>query len=339
MAGAWPCYPWSGQEACSDASGREIPCAGSGQDGEFRPGRPWPKPRFELLGNFLVSDLLTGLVWPRDAAASPWPLAWDQAQALVGRLNGEAFLGREGWRLPSRREILSLVSLAHARPALPPGHPLRNVFQHWHWTATESAASPGHAWRVHLEGGRMFPGPKTAEHMVLPVAGESWLPPETPELAARAGRPWPEPRFEAGRDEAVDRLTGLVWSLRALPETGGASWQDALDVARGFGPGWRLPTIWELESLVDASRAWPGLPASHPFGEGFDGLWSSTSSGFDHGWAWVLYFGKGAVGVGHKPGPHFKFLLTRGPATSRGILLDSAGPCGYTVPPLARMGR
>ena len=42
------------------------------------------------------------------------------------------------------------------------------------------------------------------------------------------------------------------------------------------------------------------------------GLWSGTTSGYDPAWAWVLYVGKGAVGVGHKPGRHFQFLLTRG---------------------------
>ena len=29
---------WTGQTGCYDSGGKEIPCAGSGQDGEFRPG-------------------------------------------------------------------------------------------------------------------------------------------------------------------------------------------------------------------------------------------------------------------------------------------------------------
>jgi len=74
-------------------------------------------------------------------------------------------------------------------------------------------------------------------------------------------------------------------------------------------PDWRLPTIWELESLVDTSRARPALSPGHPFGEELGGMWSSTSSGYDPAWAWVLYYDKGAVGVGYKPGKHFKYIL------------------------------
>ena len=157
----------------------------------------------------------------------------------------------------------------------------------------------------------MFPGPKSAAHMVLPVRGASAILPETPELAVARGIPWPEPRFEASDGLALDRLTGLVWLARALPDEGAATWQQALDAARLLGGGWRLPSIYELESLVDASQAWPALSGGHPFPGGLDGVWSATSSGYDTAWAWVLYFGKGAVGVGHKPGRHFKFLLTR----------------------------
>ncbi|MFP5240625.1 MAG: DUF1566 domain-containing protein [Acidobacteriota bacterium] len=313
--GALAAYPWSGQEECFDSAGGAVLCAGTGQDGEFRPGRPWPAPRFELVREAsvpggLVLDRLTGLTWPQDASASGWPMSQEEALAWVAERNGESWLAHADWRLPARRELLSLVSLAHARPALPLGHPFTNIFQHWHWTSTPAASAQGHFWRVHLEGGRMFPGPGEARHMVLPVRGSSWLPPETPGLAAAAGTSWPEPRFERAGEGVLDRLTGLVWLGRVLPESGEATWAEALEAA-GKAPGWRLPAIWELESLVDASRAWPALAPGHPFGPGLDGVWSSTSSGYDPAWAWVLYFGKGAVGVGHKPGRHFKFLLTK----------------------------
>ena len=304
--------PATGQEACFGGLGLVADCRGSGQDGELRPGRRWPEPRFEVSGG-VVLDRLTGLEWVRDASVAPWPMAWDEAKAWAAGAARSRLLGRDGWRLPTRRELLYLTCPALARPALPPGHPFVNVFQHWHWTATASAAAPGHAWRVHLEGGRMFPGPAGAAHMVLPVRGTWRGLPESPGQALALGAAWPEPRFEVSGAEALDRLTGMAWLAGALPRSGGAaSWEEALDQARRLGGGWRLPTIYELEGLTDASRAWPALSPGHPFGEGLDGAWSSTSSGYDPAWAWVLYFGKGAVGVGHKPGKHFKFLLTKG---------------------------
>jgi len=303
-------------------AGGAVPCIGSGQDGEHRPGRPWPEPRFEVVADGLVEDRLTRLFWPKSANLAGWPLTFAEANALVRDWNSHNLLGRSDWRLPLRRELLSLASLAHARPALPPGHPFVDVFQHWCWTGSASAVAFGHVWRIHLEGGRMFSGPGDASHLVWPVSGRSWLLPEaspkiSPKTLADAGRGGPEPpaRFRQSGGEVYDRLTGLAWARRILPETGEANWSEALEAARRAGKAWRLPTIWELESLVDVSRAWPALPPGHPFegiSQGNIGLWSGTTSGYDPAWAWVLYAGKGAVGVGHKPGKRFQFLLTRG---------------------------
>lgn len=322
-------YPWSGQDKCYDVYGEIVPCSGSGQDGEHRPGRNWPTPRFEFRGDALVRDRLTGLFWPQSANLAGWPMSHVEARAFVSRCNQEGLLGRDDWRLPLRRELLSLLSLAHSRPALPPGHPFVHIFQHWYWTGSASAVSHDHFWRVHLEGGRMFSGPHDAEHLVWPVSGTTWLLPEKYEDCLPL-QPCPQTRFQESDGEILDNLSGLVWLKHALPENGDTNWSDALEAARELGAPWRLPSIWELESLVDVSRAWPALPPGHPFlglGPANDqgnaassdkaastGLWSSTSSGYDPAWAWVLYVGKGAVGVGHKPGRHFKFLLTRGRA-------------------------
>ncbi len=305
------CYPWTGQVTCFDSFGSEITCDQTGQDGQYRTGRPWPEPRFEMLDETLVCDRLSGLVWPRNTSATGWPMTWDQSRDWVEERNQEGYLGHNDWRLPGRRELLALISLAHSRPALPPNHPFLGLFQHWHWTATPSASAPGHFWRIHLEGGRMFPGPREAGHMVIPVRGASWLQPEDPGLAAQRGCRWPEPRFTISTDQVLDSVTGLKWFPRTLPEQGETNWQDALDMANRMD-GWRVPTILELESLVDVSRAWPALTQGHPFEQELDGVWSSTTSGYDPAWAWVLYFGKGSVGVGHKPGKHFKVLLVHG---------------------------
>lgn len=314
------------QTECFNAKGLPVDCAGSGQDGEFRTGLAWPDPRFRLLDNDLAQDLLTGLVWPRTASIGDFPMSWPEALSAVARMNEEHALGHADWRLPNRRELSSLISYNHHRPALPAQHPF-TVSQTWYWTSTTASRAPGYAWHVHLEGGRMFYGDKTRDAMVWPVRGESPLLARTGQRTCRdvsgnvvdcegtgqdaellKGAAWPEPRF-APKDAGVrDLMTGLLWT-RATDLCGVCTWEEALEAARRHRADdlrWRLPNIRELESLVDAERHDPALPAGHPFENPQEAYWSSTSSAYSPDWAYCLYLHKGAVGVGFKPGREFR---------------------------------
>jgi hypothetical protein len=328
-------YLATGLAACFDAGGAAVPCADSGQDAETAPGLAWPAPRFALEGE-TVRDALTGLQWSRSANLPGFSLTWPEALADVARLNRERFAGFADWRLPNRRELRSLVDHGTSRPALPEAHPFSEVFLGWYWTSTTSALAPAYAWRVHFEGGRMFYGAKNDEGLLWPVRGASAVLPRTGQrdcFAAggqiiacagsgqdgelQTGLPWPEPRFERLSDGVHDRLTGLVWAPRADLADGAVTWTEALEAAAGLaretGQAWRLPTVNELESLVDASRHSPALPEGHPFASPGEAYWSSTSSGYAPDWAYCLYLHKGAVGVGHKPKPEFLAWAVRAP--------------------------
>jgi len=101
-------YLQTGQVTCHDATGREIDCAGSGQDGEFRRGVPWPGPRFEIEGE-TVTDRLTGLAWCHNANLAEFPLTWQEALDYVAQMNRSQTLGYSDWRLPNRRELRSRI--------------------------------------------------------------------------------------------------------------------------------------------------------------------------------------------------------------------------------------
>jgi hypothetical protein len=102
----------------------------------------------------------------------------------------------------------------------------------------------------------------------------------------------------------LDRETGLVWERS--PSTVVFNWSDAQShcnqfVKVGNRMGWRLPTIQELASLVDADPANtvnPRLPPGHPF-MGVQSLtslyWSATSSATITGLAWAVNFEGGNV--------------------------------------------
>lgn len=292
----------TGQKTCHDSAGRQIPCAGSGQDAEYSSGAPWPSPRFEL-GEGVILDRLTGLTWLRKANPAEFPLDWQEALNFIDAMKHERVHGFRDWRLPDRRELRSLISHQARNPALPEGNPFTNVFLGWYWTATTLAGAPGFAWYIHMEGGRTFYGAKRQYYLVWPVRGLSSM-------------LWPavtEPRFVeteaiAGGRAIMDRRTGLIWRRSAGLPGEPALWEDALEAVRRLNVAessagarfWRLPNINELESLVDLDRHDPALSPGHPF-TGCRGVyWSSTTSMFQPDWAWALYLNKGAVGVGRK---------------------------------------
>ena len=321
----------TGQLRCYDSNGMEVPCTGSGQDGEFRLGAPWPENRFEVWGE-TVLDNLTGLQWTQDANIAGFPVSWQEALAQIHLLNRDGYGGFADWRLPDRRKLRSLMSYQARKPSLPVGHPFHNVFLGWYWTSTSAAIHPAYAWYVHLEGARMFYGGKDQYSLFWPVRGiGNGLLPSTGANRCfdesgqvipcrgsgqdgewQMGSPWPHPRFAVSDALVTDKLTDLVWSRRANMTTQAVTWDQALQAIRGLNreqfagiSTWRLPTINELESLVDCRSHSPALPVGHPFEEWQEGYWSSTTSFFKTDWAWVLYLHKGACGVGHKPGKTF----------------------------------
>ncbi len=112
-------------------------------------------------------------------------------------------------------------------------------------------------------------------------------------------------RFELVLDGAavLDKETGLVWEkspsttkMNWYPATGGA----CLGRAVGGRLGWHLPTIHQLQSLVDISAASPPkLPTGHPFTNVQpDVYWSATTNTGTTTYAYGIDFLSGEVYYG-----------------------------------------
>lgn len=126
------------------------------------------------------------------------------------------------------------------------------------------------------------------------------------------------PRFHVNGDNTVtDNLTGLMW-LRDTTCIWGTkrTWYQALGYVQEFNQAginscntaghadWRLPNLFELESLRDMSRDNPALPrdtvqwpgAGHPFVDmQNDRYWTSTTYANGKTKAWVVNFIDGAT--------------------------------------------
>jgi len=319
----------TGSIDCFNSRGELIDCHGSGQDAEFSDIPRWPEPRFEALEDNLIVDQLTQLVWPRNGCLAQDILNWQEGLEWLDEINQRALFGLNDWRLPNRRELRSLIDHSRKEPALPGDHLFENVANDWYWTSTTAAVNPRYAWYLHMGGGRMFYGNKSEYHWVWPVSGENSRIPRTgvelcfdqngdtmpcrdgsgQDGAILSGVKWPEPRFVVVSGGILDTLTGLIWHPDGQLVDTPVCWSEALKSVEihslNTGQPYRLPTINELESLVDASHHSPALPARHPFTDLREAYWSSTTSGYETDWAYVLYLQKGAVGVGYKTNNDF----------------------------------
>ncbi|GFO65098.1 InlB B-repeat-containing protein [Geomonas paludis] len=106
--------PRTGQTLCWDVAGAVIDCTGTGMDGETQIGHEWPSPRFTDNGNGTLTDTMTGLVWLQNAncfGSVTWQQALDTANSFASGSCGLSDGSVAGeWRLPNRKELLSISS-------------------------------------------------------------------------------------------------------------------------------------------------------------------------------------------------------------------------------------
>jgi hypothetical protein len=327
-----------------DAGYRFTPkCEGTGHDGEF--GRDaWDGGNarghagfnFAKIGSggqilprdakrwHCVRDKITGLTWevkthdggPRDAGQK-FTNRGDgrdgDASAYLADVNAAGLCGASDWRMPTRREMESLVDFS-----VPEGGPMIDAA--WfpdsaatlHWTSTSAEVNGGAAtyrWAVNYFAG-----------------GSSWHSGRYNRFSVRLvrrGHDMPTKRWNPQGAEVLDRSTLLVW--RRCAE--GQAWTgstcsgtaatfftitDAIDhakeQARSAGLPWRAPNVKELSSLVDTELRFPSIDS-----RAFPGLYTDSYHTATHWtenpvYSWRVNFGEGLVALDFWGG---KMLLVR----------------------------
>lgn len=94
-----------------------------------------------------VRDNRTQLTWQR--AVAPSVYSWDAAKSYC---TGLALAGQSGWRLPTRRELLSIADRTRSTPAID-AVAFANTPADLFWTASPYAGKPGDAWYVYFDVG------------------------------------------------------------------------------------------------------------------------------------------------------------------------------------------
>jgi hypothetical protein len=118
--------------------------------------RCYPASRFAVLSGGMVQDTLTGLVWQQDGSGARagcggigLTCSWAGAKTYC---SGLSLGGNSGWRLPTVKELSSIVDFTVRGPAIDqtafPSTPSEEF-----WTSSPLAGSSGAAWSVYFYGG------------------------------------------------------------------------------------------------------------------------------------------------------------------------------------------
>ncbi len=103
--------------------------------------------------------------------------------------------------------------------------------------------------------------------------------------------------ISADSTTVTDNDTRLVWQQTS--DMNGYTWEQATQYCANLtldGAIWRLPLVFELQTLVDESRSCPASdPRAFPAMQGYPGYWS-TSTVLNQPYAWFVNFGDGSVG-------------------------------------------
>ena len=295
----------------------------TGDNGTYQVGITWPASRFTVNDDTIV-DNLTGLMWEKSQSTESF--TWADVFTRVSAVNTAELGGYNDWRVPNRKELMSLVHYGIDNPLGWLGLQGFANLQHIkpYWTSTTQTNSADNAWGINMGQGSMGVYAKTITHYVLLVRGTANGPARLPKTgqttlylsgddgALQAGEAWPNPRFINNSDVTMtDTLTGLIWE-RTPSTTAYACWSEAferiafLNSSRlGGHADWRLPNVYELESLSSQTQytitdylnandfAIPPALLNARY-------WSSTTYGTGNTSAWIFLMNRGGVSFSAK---------------------------------------
>ncbi|MBI3188376.1 MAG: DUF1566 domain-containing protein [Gammaproteobacteria bacterium] len=149
--------PKTGQTLCFDAGNVVMACTDTGQDGEYQAGVAWPSPRFivDSSGN-CITDTLTNLMWARNNSqdGNTFIGTWSDSLTMANNLD---LCGFGDWRMPNRKELLSLVNYGASNTGVDLMNNGFNILLGFYWSSSRVVDSSAEAWVLILINGVMSP--------------------------------------------------------------------------------------------------------------------------------------------------------------------------------------
>jgi hypothetical protein len=352
---AGPAYPVVGtnQTQCYDDRGRAgCPSPGApfyGQDAQHRGAAP----QYRDNGDGTVSDLVTGLMWQKEfRRVSFADAARDAAQSRVG--------GHADWRVPTIKELYSLIDFSGATGSAPPGSSgppadakayLNRLFFQFEYPREGRFIDAQYVTSTVYLGLTMgrdksFFGVNFADGRIKAYPQDGG-----PGRRQWYGR-WVRGNPAYGKNDFVDnrngtvadRASGLVWTkgdsgsdvfrpmlAGSKKGDGRLDWGEALAFCENLTfagrDDWRLPNAKELHSIVDYGRA-PEVTRSAALAAVFD---VSTIKESDGSLNWPYFWTSTSHLDGRRPGD-FAVYIAFGKAMGQPGGPSSANPGGGGSP-------
>ena len=256
----------SGDGGCPGAA---CACGGFVMPNPASAGLPHPA-SYQDNGDDTVTDRVTGFIWDRMAT----DMTMNHADAVF-------YCSGRGskWRLPTRIELVSLVdfTVPNPGPTINPAFPdtPATVF----WTSSPNLGNPMSAWGVFFDIGYSDYDDVSDQGNARCIS--------VPDAAVHC---YPQRYTAAGAGEILDVATQLTWQQPPAPQP--HTWADAKAYCAGLGGSWRLPSMTELQTLVEDGqspstidqRAFPNTAAAV--------FWTSSPVAADI-YAWGVDFSNG----------------------------------------------
>jgi len=297
-------------------------------------------------GWVMVRDNVTGLIWEvkqnKDGAADysnphdadntyTWydsnpetnggdagtPGDGTDTEDFINTLNAAKFGGYSDWRLPTVKELTSIVNWGTYSPAVNTDY-FPNTLLSYYWSSTTPAYYTSGAWLVDFDVGGIYGySDKSYSNYVH---------------AVRGGQDWSLDYLVINGDGTVtDTTTGLMWQQETSEKM---TWESAISYCEtltlaGYDD-WRMPNINELQSIVDYSKSSPSIDTTYFPDTVSSDYWSSTTLAYGSSDAWRVLFVLGNVYNNDKSASYYVRAVRAGQNWSLDHLVISSPVQGVT---------
>ncbi|MCK4814570.1 DUF1566 domain-containing protein, partial [bacterium] len=229
---------------------------------------------------------------------------------FIAALNAASFGGFSDWRLPTVKDLSSIVNSRTYNPAINTDY-FPNTVSSNYWSSTTGANDTNYAWHVYFYSGNVNYVHKSYTYYVR---------------AVRGGQSGSFDNLVINGDGTVtDTSTGMMWQKETA---GSMNWEAALGYCENLSfagyDDWRMPNIKELRSIVHCGKYSPAINTEYFPNTVSSGYWSSTTYRGSTNYAWHVHMYSGNVFNRDKSDTYYVRAVRGGQVRSLGHLVVSA---------------